>query len=121
MALGPDKQSSGGIQLLYKWDREKIMRLTKAAIRMCRDTWVWTRLGGVVIHKPETHDYTHLMAYRFISLMRCIAKVVEQVVAAQLSDEVKGSGLLSEGQLGSRRGQSTIHAAGIIVERSHPL
>jgi len=49
---GPDKLSSGAIRPLWMWDKERIMRLTRAAIRTGRQPAVWKRASGVVIRKP---------------------------------------------------------------------
>jgi hypothetical protein len=62
-APGPDKLSFGAIQLLWKWDKERIVRLTRAAIRTGRHPAVWKRAREVVIRKPGKDDYTQLKAY----------------------------------------------------------
>jgi len=80
----PDKLSFGAIRLLWKWDKERIVRLTKAAIPRRRHPSVWNRARGVVIRKPGKADYTQLKAYRSISLLSCMGKVVEKVVAELL-------------------------------------
>jgi len=118
-APGPDKLSYGAIRLLWKWDKERIVRLTKAAIGKGRHPSVWKRASGVVIRKPGKDDYTQLKAYHSISLLSCMGKVVEKVVAELLSDEAERRGLLSDRQFGSRRGRSAIDAAAIIVDRAH--
>jgi len=118
-APGPDKLSFSAIRLLCKWDKERIVRPTKAAIRTGRHPSVWKRASGVVIRKPGKDHYTQLKAYRSISLLRCMGKVVEKVVAELLSDEAERRGLLSDGQFGSRRGRSAIDAVAIMVDRSH--
>jgi hypothetical protein len=93
--------------------------LTQAAIGMGRHPSVWKRASGVLIHKPGKDDYTQLKAYRSISLLSCMGKVDEKVVAELLSDEAERRGLLSNGQFGSRRGRSSIDAAAIMVDRAH--
>jgi len=118
-APGPDKLSFGAIRLLWKWDKEKIMRLTRAAIRMGRHPAVWKRASGVVIRKPGKDDYTQLKAYCSILLLSCMGKVVKKVAAELLSEEAESRGLLSDGQFGSRNGRSAIDAAAIMVNRAH--
>jgi len=119
-APGPDKLSFGAIRLLWKWDKERIVRLTRAAVHTGRHPLLWKRASGMVIRKPSKDDYTQLKAYRSISLSSCIGKVVEKVVAELLSDEAERKGLVSDGKFGSRRGWSAIDAAGILVDRAHP-
>ena len=47
-ALGPDKLSFGAIWLLWKWDKERIVSVTKAAIHTGRHPSVWKRANCVV-------------------------------------------------------------------------
>ena len=95
------------------------MRLTNAAVHTGRHTAVWKRASGVVIRKLGNDDYMQLKAYRSISLLSCMGKVVETVVAELLSDGAERRGLLSDRQFGSRRGQSAIDAVAIMVDRAH--
>jgi len=71
-APGPDKVSFGAIQLLWKWDKERIVRLTRSAIRTGRHPAVWKRASGVVIRNPGKDDCTKLKAYRSISRLSCM-------------------------------------------------
>jgi len=118
-APGPDKLSFGAIQLLTQWDKERIVRLTKAAIRTGRQPAVWKQASGVVICKPGNDDYTQLKAYRTISLLSCMGKVGKQGVAELLSEQAERTGPLSDGQFGSRKGRSAIYTAAIMVDRTH--
>jgi len=77
--------------------------MTKAAILTGRHPAEWQRASGLVICKPGEDDYTQLKAYRSISLLSCMGKVVEKVVAELLSEEAERSGLLSDGQFTSRK------------------
>jgi len=83
-APGPDKLSFAAIRLLWKWDKERIVRLTKAAIHMGRHPSVWNWASGVVIRKPGKDDYTQLKAYRSITLLSCMGIVVGKVVSELL-------------------------------------
>jgi len=118
-APGPDKLSFGAIRLLWNWGKERIVRLPKAAIRTGRHPAVWKRASGVVILKPGKDDYMQLKAYRSISLLSCMGKVVEKAVAELLSEETERRGLLSDGQFGSRKGRAAIDSAAIMADRAH--
>jgi len=118
-APGPDKLFFGAIRLLWKWDKEKIMRLTRVAIYTGRHPAVWKQASGGVICKPGKDDCTQLKVYRSISLLSCIATVVEKVAAELQSEEARRMGLLSDRQFGSRKGWSAIDAAAIMVARAH--
>jgi hypothetical protein len=54
--------------LLWRWDKERILRLTRAAIRMGRHPVVWKPASGVVIRNPGKDNYTKLKAYISIAL-----------------------------------------------------
>jgi len=119
-APGRDKLSFCAMRLLWKWDKERFVRMTSAAIRAGRHPAVWKWASAVVICKPGKDDCTKLKANRSISLVRgCMGKVVEKVATELLSDEAERGGLLSDGQFGSRKGRSAIDAAPIMVDRAH--
>ena len=88
-AQGLDKLSSGAILLLWKWDKEKIVRLTKAAIGTGRHPAVWNQARGVVIRNPGKVYHTQLKAYCSISLFACMGKGVEEIVDELLSDKAE--------------------------------
>jgi hypothetical protein len=75
-ALGPDMLSFGAIPQLWKCDQQRIVRLTRAAIRMGRHPALWNQASGVVSRNPGNDDYMQLKACRSISLLSCIGKVV---------------------------------------------
>jgi hypothetical protein len=74
----------------------------------------------VVIHKAGLDYYTKLKAYRSMSLLSGMGKVVEKVVAELLAEEAERGGLLSYGQYGRRKRRSAIDAAAIMVDKAHP-
>jgi hypothetical protein len=117
-APGQDKLLFGAIWLLWKWNRTRIVGLTKAAVRTGHHPAVWQRSSGVVRRKPRTEDYTKLKSYQTISLLSCMGKVVEKVVAALLSNEAERRAMWSDSQFGSRQKRSDIDAAAIIVDRA---
>jgi len=88
-APGPDKLSFGAIQLPWRWDELRIMGLTNKAGRMGSHPAVCMRASGVVIRMPGKNDHTKLKAYRSISLLSCMGKVVEKVVAELLTEEAE--------------------------------
>jgi hypothetical protein len=52
IAPGPDKLTFGAIHMLWKWEKERIVSLTRAAIRTGRHPEAWKRASGVEIRKP---------------------------------------------------------------------
>jgi len=118
-APGPDTQLFGAIRLLWKWDKTSIVGLTKAADRTGRSPAIWKRPRGAVIRKAGMEDYTKLKSYRTMSLLSCMGKFDEKVVAEQLSDEAERRALLSDGQFGSRMKRLAIDAVATMVDRAH--
>jgi len=95
------------------------VRLTRAAIRTRRNPTRRKRASSVVICKPGKDDYTELTAYRSISLLSSMGKVVEKVAAELLSEEGGRMWLLSDGNSGGRKRRSAINAVAIKVDRAH--
>jgi hypothetical protein len=107
------------IRLLWKWDKERIVRVTRAAIHKGRHPVVWKRASGMVIRKPGKDDYTKLKAYRSISLLSCMGKELERVASELLFEDADRRDLLSDRQFGSRIAWSAIDGAAIMVDRAH--
>jgi hypothetical protein len=75
------------IRLLWDWDPAQITALVRASIRLGAHSKSWKVANGVTIPKPGKDDYTKVKGYRVISLLKCLGKVVEKVVATMLSDQ----------------------------------
>jgi len=90
-----------------------------AAIQMGRHPVISKRARGVLICKPGKDDIAKLKAFRSISPHSRLGTVVDIVAAELLPDDAERYGLLSDGQFGSRKGQSAIDAVAIIVNRAH--
>jgi len=80
---------------------------------------MWKRSRCLVIHKPGKDNYMQLKACGSISLVSCMGKVVENVVAELLSEEAESRGLPSDRQLGSREGRSALCAVAIMFDQAH--
>ena len=62
---------------------------------------------GILLRKPDKPSYLVPKAYRVISLLECLGKVVEKVVAGKISRFCEERAVLHEGQFGSRRNRGT--------------
>jgi len=82
-APGPGKLSVGAILLLWKWEKESMVRVMSAAIVKGRHQAVWKRASRVVIRKPSNDDYRKLKPNCSIEPVYCMGTVVE-IVAAEL-------------------------------------
>lgn len=92
-ALGPDQLSGGAIQLLWKWDIRRNVRLKQVAIQMGSHPAVQMRAGGVVIGTPFKDNYKERKDYCFLSMLSCMGNAVKTVVTELLSDDAKKRGL----------------------------
>jgi len=71
----------------------------------------------VVIPKPNKPDYGVAKAYRVITLLNCLGKVVEKVAANAVAEECERRRLLHNGQFGCRKRRSAIDAVGRLMKR----
>jgi ribonuclease HI len=115
-APGPDKIGFQAIRLLWNWDKERVVRLVRSAIRLGYHPKEWKTVTGVVIPKPGKDDYHLAKAYRVIALENCLGKVVEKVVATVIADKCEREELLHDGQFGCRKRRSAIDAVGRMIK-----
>ena len=72
---------------------------------------IWKQATGFILKKPSKPDYTLPKAYRVISLLNCLGKVSERILAQRLSYIAETTTLLHPTQLGGRLKKSAIDAA----------
>jgi len=111
--------SSGAIWLVWRWDNERIVRLTWAPIPAGSHALVWMRACAVVSHKLGKDDPAPLKAYRSISLHSCMGNVVKKVTAELLSEEAERRDEMSDRQFETTKRRSAIDAASFMVHRAH--
>ena len=73
------------IRCLYDWEADKIGAILRAHIRLGIHPEAWKTARGVTIPKPGKEDYTLAKAYRVISLLNCLGKMVEKMAAELIS------------------------------------
>lgn len=78
----------------------------------------WKKAIRIILHKPKKEDYSIPKAYRVISLLNCLGKVAEKLLATRLAWLAETSNLLHQSQIGGRKQKSTIDAAMQLV---HPI
>lgn len=72
----------------------------------------WKEAIGIIISKRNKKDYTTPKAYKPISLLPCISKLLEKILAIRLSFLANTSNdLLDPSQVGGRKQRSAIYAA----------
>lgn len=65
--------------------------------------------------KPNKPDYSISKSYRVISLLNCLEKLVEKIVATALSNFYKEKKLLHKGQFGYRKQRNAIDAVAKLI------
>jgi len=101
--------------MLWKWDPERVYQLVRAVIRTGHTPDDWKIARGVCIPKPGKSDYSKAKAYRVISLLSTMSKLVEKVVANKLSELAEQEQWFHRGQFGGRRHRSAVEAASVLV------
>ncbi len=85
------------------------------AIRLGYHPTQWKRARGIHLEKGGKRDFGMVRSYRVISLLNCIGKVVEKVVAKELSQFCEDYSKLHFGQMGGRKERSAIDAVATLV------
>jgi hypothetical protein len=77
---------------------------------------------GVILKKPQSvkppyRNYALPKAYRIISLLNCLAKVMEKIIARRLAVIAEFKTLLHMHQMGGRRQKSAINAVMVLIQK----
>jgi hypothetical protein len=70
----------------------------------------WREAIGVILPKANKKDYSLPKAYRVISLLNCIGKAFEKILATRLSYLAETGDLLQQTQIGGRKQKSALDA-----------
>jgi hypothetical protein len=71
----------------------------------------WKQATGIILKKPGKPDYSAPKAYRVISLLNCLGKISERILAKRLSYLAETTSLLHSSQIGGRLQKSAIDTA----------
>lgn len=85
------------------------------SLRLQTHPRTWKVARGVPISKPNRTRYDEAKSYRTISLLNCLAKVVERVVTELLCRHCEGDDTLHERRFGARRKRSAVEPVGTLV------
>jgi ribonuclease HI len=95
---------------IWPYLSEEIFQIFTASISLGYYPRQWKRARIVVLRKPNKPDYAIPGAYRPISLLNTLGKVLEAVVAKRLSYYAETYNLLPNTQFGGRPGRNTEQA-----------
>jgi hypothetical protein len=79
-APGVDGISFKALRLLWRWAKDRIVALIQGCVRTGYHPCTWKTAKGVLLRKQGKPTYTIAKAYRVISLLSCLGKVVEKLV-----------------------------------------
>ena len=105
---------SGQTWLILKWvwaaDPERLLALFAACLKAGHHPRPWKEAVVCVIPKPNRADYTHAKNFRPISLLECLGKLLEKIIAKIIYREMTKHALVPTTQFGGRNASSTLDA-----------
>ena len=105
---------SGHTWMLIKWawdaDSDRIIDLLEACLRASHHPRLWKEAIVSIIPKPKRADYTIAKNFRPISLLECLGKLLEKVVAKLIYRDMSKHALIPTTQFGGRNASSTLDA-----------
>jgi endonuclease/exonuclease/phosphatase family metal-dependent hydrolase len=125
LALSTTKNSSApgpsgiGYETL-KWVHQVRPDVLTNLYNTCLDsgTHPWKEVMVVVINKPGKPDYSAPKAYRPISLLECMGKLLEKIIAKRFNCDIEQHSLLAMTQFGSRPQHNAIDAVTTVIHRA---
>ena len=91
--------------------------LVQGCIRTGFHPCTWKTAKGVLLRKQGKPTYTVSKAYRVISLLNCLGKVVERAVATWIASYCEANDTFHRGQFGCRRGRGRLDAVAQLVAK----
>jgi ribonuclease HI len=118
-APGIDRLNFRALRLVWEWDSSRIVALARQCFRLGIHPQAWKTAKGVLLRKLDKPDHTLVKAYRVISLLNCLGKVVEKVAAEAIADHCETTGSLHPGQMGGRKQRSAVDAVACLIQNTH--
>ena len=110
-APGPDGLSFLIIQHAYQAIPDLFHMIYSALLDQGYHPICWRQGTGAILKKDGKPDYSAPKAYRMITLLNCLGKVSEKIMATRLSYWAEITNLLYSEQMGGRKQRSAIDAA----------
>jgi Reverse transcriptase (RNA-dependent DNA polymerase) len=108
---GPDTISQEIITYAYHTIPDVFFKLYSSLLDIGHHPKCWKQATGAILKKPAKPDYSVPKAYRVISLLNCLGKVSERILAQRLAYLAETTTLLHPSQIGGRLHKSAIDAA----------
>jgi len=122
--------SPGYTQISYQaikwaWENPTFSQYTTALMQKCLATGyhpkAWRKAIAVALRKPNKPDYSNPSAYRLITLLECLGKILEKVIARRLTFLVGKHNLVPDNQFGGSSNSSTADAIHTFTNDVHRL
>ena len=110
-AAGPDTISFLIIQKIYTVLEDRLYKLYSTLIKTDYHPKCWKEAVGIIL-KKQNRKATIPKSYRVISLLNCLGKIAEKIIASRLAylAEIPEVNLLDSDQIGGRKQKSAIDA-----------
>lgn len=113
---GPDGITQEIIGRAYSAVPDTFLKVYSTLITRGHHPRCWKQATGVTLAKPNKPDYTLPKAYRIISLLNCLGKVSERIMANRLSAMAEAGPLLHPSQMGGRKKRSAVDTALLLTD-----
>ncbi|KAH7556799.1 hypothetical protein BM1_06233 [Bipolaris maydis] len=114
---GPDALSQEIITAAYQTQPNMFFKAYSLLFNYGYHPTCWRRATGAILKKPSKPDYSIPKAYRVITLLSCLGKVTERIIAKRLGYLAETTNLLHDSQIGGRLKKSAIDAALLLVDQ----
>ena len=114
-ACGPDAINFTIVQKSFQSLKNVFFMIYSKFIRIGYHPLCWRTGRGAVLKKPNKSDYSFPKSYRIITLLNCLGKIADKIVANRLAYFGEKSNLLDIELMGGRKNHSAIDAVMTIV------
>ena len=116
-APGEDGLPSMVWRQLWSVVKDRVLHLFRTSLRDGQVPSQWRKAKIIPLKKPGKGDYTAAKAWRPISLLSTLGKILEAVVAERISYLVEKHGLLPTNHFGARKRRSAEQALLLLQEK----
>ena len=113
---GPDAINQEMISSAYEARPDLFFAIYSLLFNIGYHPACWREATGAVLKKPNKTDYTNPKSFRVISLLNCLGKVLERIIAKRLSFLAETTNLLDRTQIGGRLRKSAVDTAIILTD-----
>jgi ribonuclease HI len=112
---GPDNITQDIVIVAHRGHADLMFQIFSAFFNIGYHPRCWKQATGVILKKSAKPDYAQPKAYRVISLLNCLGKVLERILAKRLGVLAEVTHLLHPSQIGGRCRKSAIDAGLLLL------